>query len=51
MIIEELVSGGFSTPRALLLATSEALASVPGVSSEMVDRVLDCIRVSHEGAE
>jgi transcription termination/antitermination protein NusA len=44
MIIEELISGGFATPRALLMASPEDIAKIPGISAEIVEKVLEQIR-------
>jgi len=44
LIIEQLVAEGFETPRSLLLASPEQLASVPGVSIELADQILEQIR-------
>lgn len=43
-IFEHLVAEGFNTPRALLLASPEQLAKVPGISLEMADKILEQIR-------
>lgn len=44
LIFEHLVAEGFNTPRALLLASTEQLAKVPGISLEMADKILEQIR-------
>ena len=44
LIFEHLVAEGFSTPRALLIATTEKLAKIPGISLEMADKILEQIR-------
>jgi N utilization substance protein A len=44
MIMDQLVAEGFSTPRALLLATPDEIAKVPGISVEMADKILEQIR-------
>lgn len=41
---ELLAAEGYGTPRALLKAKPEDLAAIPGVSKDMVDRILDQIR-------
>ncbi|MEI8365345.1 MAG: transcription termination factor NusA [Parachlamydiaceae bacterium] len=44
MIFEYLVAEGFNTPRALLVASTEQLAKIPGISLEMADKILEQIR-------
>lgn len=44
MIFEHLVAEGFNTPRALLIASTEQLAKIPGISLEMADKILEQIR-------
>ncbi len=44
MIIESLISAGFDTPRKVLVATREQLATIPEISLEMADKILDQIR-------
>lgn len=44
LIFEHLVAEGFSTPRALLMASTEQLAKIPGISLEMADKILEQIR-------
>lgn len=44
LIFEHLVAEGFSTPRSLLMASTEQLAKVPGISLEMADKILEQIR-------
>lgn len=44
LIFEHLVMEGFDSPRAILCATPEQLAKVPGISLEMADRILEQIR-------
>ncbi len=44
MIIASLVGAGFDTPRKVLTATSEQLATVPEISVEMADKLLEQIR-------
>lgn len=44
LIFEHLVAEGYSTPRSLLMATTEELAKIPGISVEMADRILEQIR-------
>jgi len=43
-IFEHLVAEGFNTARALLMATTEQLAKVPGISLDMADKILEQIR-------
>lgn len=44
LIFEHLAAEGFNTQRALLLATTEKLAKIPGISLEMADKILEQIR-------
>jgi N utilization substance protein A len=44
LIFEHLVAEGFTTPRSLLMASTEQLAKIPGISLEMADRILEQIR-------
>lgn len=44
LIFEHLVAEGFNTPRALLMASTEQLAKVPGISLEMADKIHEQIR-------
>lgn len=44
LIFEHLVAEGYKTARALLVASTEQLAKVPGISLEMADRILEQIR-------
>lgn len=44
MIVEELIAGGYTTPRSLLIASPEEIAKVPGISVEMAEKVLEHIR-------
>ncbi len=44
MIIESLIGAGFDTPRKVLNATAEQLATIPEISLEMADKILDQIR-------
>lgn len=44
LIFEHLVDKGFNTPRALLTASPEELAAIPGISIETADKILDQIR-------
>jgi transcription termination/antitermination protein NusA len=41
---QHLVEEGLNTPRALLLATPEKLASVPGITVEIIEKFLDQIQ-------
>lgn len=43
-IFEHLIAEGFNTARALLMATTEQLAKIPGISLEMADKILEQIR-------
>lgn len=43
-IFEHLVAEGFNTPRRLLIASTEELAKIPGISLEMADKILEQIR-------
>jgi N utilization substance protein A len=44
LIFEHLVAEGFNTPRMLLTASPEKLATVPGISIETADKILEQIR-------
>lgn len=44
LVFEHLVAEGFSTPRALLLASPEQLSNVAGISLEMADHILEQVR-------
>jgi transcription termination/antitermination protein NusA len=44
LIFEHLVAEGFNTQRSLLLASTEKLAKIPGISLEMADKILEQIR-------
>ena len=44
LIFEHLVAEGYNTPRSLLVASTEQLAKVPGISLEMADKILEQIR-------
>ena len=44
LIFEHLVAEGYNTPRAFLMATTEQLAKIPGISLEMADKILEQIR-------
>jgi N utilization substance protein A len=44
MIIDQLIAEGFATPRALLMASPEAIAKVPGISIDTADKILEHIR-------
>lgn len=43
-IVESLVSAGFDTPRKVLSASSDDLASIPEISAEMADKILEEVR-------
>lgn len=44
LILENLISAGYDTPRKVLNSTPEQLATVPGISVEMADKILEQIR-------
>jgi len=44
MIVDSLISAGFDTPRKVLNATPEQLTSIPEISKEMADKILEQIR-------
>ncbi len=44
LIFEHLVAEGYATPRSLLIASPEKLASIPGISLETADKILEQIR-------
>lgn len=44
LIFEHLVAEGFNTPRMLLTASPEKLATIPGISIETADKILEQIR-------
>lgn len=44
LIVGQLVAEGFDTPRKLLVAAPDKLASVPGISLDMADKLLEQIR-------
>jgi len=44
LLVEAVIGAGFNTPRKLLLATPEALASSAHVSIEMANKILDQVR-------
>lgn len=44
LIFEHLVAEGYSTSRSLLMASAEKLASIPGISLETADKILEQIR-------
>ncbi|MBS4168838.1 transcription termination factor NusA [Parachlamydia sp. AcF125] len=44
LIFEHLIAEGFNTPRAILTAAPEKLATVPGISIELADKILEQIR-------
>lgn len=43
LILENLIDAGYDTPRKVLMTTPEDLASVPGVSTELADKILEQI--------
>lgn len=44
LIISSLTSAGYDTPRKVLNSTPEELSTIPGISFEMADKILDQIR-------
>lgn len=44
LIFEHLIAEGYNTPRALLVASLDELAKIPGISLELADKILDQIR-------
>lgn len=44
LIFEHLVAEGYKTPRSLLMASAEKLATIPGISLETADKILEQIR-------
>lgn len=44
LIFEHLVTEGYNTPRSLLMASSDKLSSIPGISVEIADKILEQIR-------
>jgi len=44
LIFEHLVTEGFNTPRAILTASPEKLAIIPGISLETADKILEQLR-------
>jgi len=44
MILESLISAGYDTPRKLLNSSPKELSSIPEISLEMADKILDQIR-------
>jgi len=44
MLFDHLVTEGYNTPRALLTASPEKLATIPGISPEMAEFILEQIR-------
>ncbi|KAF3363201.1 Transcription termination/antitermination protein NusA [Chlamydiales bacterium STE3] len=44
LIFEHLVAEGYSTPRSLLMASAEKLATIPGISLDTADKILEQIR-------
>jgi N utilization substance protein A len=47
LIFEQLVTEGYGTLRALLLATPKKLSQVPGISLEMAERILEAVKSKH----
>jgi transcription termination/antitermination protein NusA len=44
MIVDALIASGYDTPRKLLQAQTEDILSIPGISAETCDRILEQIR-------
>ncbi len=44
LVFEHLVAEGYTTPRALLAASADNLATIPGVTLEKADKILEQIR-------
>lgn len=44
LVFEHLIAEGYNTPRALLLATADKLATIPGITLEKADKILEQIR-------
>lgn len=44
LIVQSLISAGYDTRRKLLMTTPEQLATIPEISREMADKILDQIR-------
>ena len=44
LIIASLTGAGYDTPRKVLNSTPEELSTIPGISVEMADKILDQIR-------
>ncbi len=44
MMVDQLAAEGYSTPRSLLLSTSEQVSKATGISVEQVDKILEQIR-------
>lgn len=44
MILESLISAGYDTPRKLLSSNPQQLATIPEISLEMADKILEQIR-------
>jgi transcription termination/antitermination protein NusA len=44
LIVESLISAGYDTPRKVLLATPQQLATIPEISLDMADKILEQIR-------
>lgn len=44
LIFDHLVAEGYTTPRSLLQLTPEQLATIPGISVELADKILEQIR-------
>ena len=44
LIFDQLVAEGYNTLRALLQASPQQLAAIPGISTEMADKILEQVR-------
>lgn len=44
LVFKHLIAEGFETPRSILLAPPEKLLSIPGISAETADKILEQIR-------
>jgi transcription termination/antitermination protein NusA len=47
LVIENFIEAGFNTPRKLFAATAEELETVPGVSPEVTERILEVVQLEH----
>jgi N utilization substance protein A len=44
LILDQLIAAGFDTPRKLLLATPDALITIPGINIKTAEKLLDQVR-------